>query len=84
MKFIWDDDKSESNIKKHGISFEEVLPMLEGNDVTITYDDAHSTLDEPRFLMVGPVKPHGIVVVVATETEGSVTRIISAWKKKGK
>ncbi len=81
MKFTWDEDKNIENQIKHGISFEETVPMLSGIDFEVKYDSEHSTLDEDRFHAIGKIEHHGLVVAVYVELiEGELCRIISAHR----
>lgn len=75
-KFEWDADKAEANIRNHGISFEEILPMFNDPLFWEQIDVAHSTVDETRFF--GTAKINGFTVVVSSYTERERTRIISA------
>lgn len=74
--FEWDSDKAEANIKNHGISFEEILPMFDDPLFWEQYDSEHSKLDETRYF--GTAKINGFAVVVSSYTERERTRIISA------
>ena len=74
--FEWDSEKAEANIKKHGISFEEILPMFEDPLFWERVDSAHSTDEEIRYFGVAKIK--GFAVVVSCYTERKRTRIISA------
>ena len=47
-----------------------------GVDCLEIYDEAHSP-EEDRFIVVGPLR-HGVIVVVYTERQESVIRILSA------
>jgi hypothetical protein len=38
MKFEWDPQKTDSNLKKHGVSFQEAASVL-GDALSITYPD---------------------------------------------
>jgi hypothetical protein len=38
MEFEWDPDKSEANLKKHGISFHEASTVF-GDPLAITFND---------------------------------------------
>jgi uncharacterized DUF497 family protein len=77
VKVTWDRSKSPSNQKKHGVSFEEASELFHsGTDYLELFDDAHSD-EEDRFLAVGPIK-QGLVLVVWTERDVDVVRIISA------
>lgn len=73
----WDPAKNAANKAKHGFSFEEASSLLLGGmDYLEIYDEA-SSIDEERFLAIGPIAS-GIVVVVFTERADDVIRIISA------
>lgn len=74
--FEWDSEKAEINIKKHGISFEEVLPMFDDPLFWEQYDSENSTAEETRFF--GTAKLYGVVVIVSSYTERKRTRLISA------
>ena len=76
MRFEWDTQKEQKNIKKHGISFEEAQDALTcGAVVVLKEDERH---DEQRFIFLGMCKRLKILVVVVAYPEELVTRIISA------
>jgi len=75
-KFEWDSDKAEINKRKHGISFEEILPMFDDPLFWEQLDFEHSTAEETRYF--GTAKINGFAVVVSSYTERERTRIISA------
>jgi uncharacterized DUF497 family protein len=52
MKFEFDQRKSRSNEKKHGISFEDAQALWEDPDFLVV---AARTVDEPRFLVIGRI-----------------------------
>lgn len=67
MDFEWDPDKNESNIKKHGIDFEDVPelfdgPCLEGIDRRFDYG-------EERVIVFGEIQRR-VIAVVYTWREG--------------
>jgi uncharacterized DUF497 family protein len=76
MKFEWDPDKSEANLKKHGISFNEAATVF-GDPLAITFNDPDHSIGEHRFLTFGLSRANQLMVVVHTERRGK-TRIISA------
>ena len=77
VKVTWDRTKNLSNKKRHSVSFEEASELFRsGADYLELFDDAHSD-DEDRFLAIGPIK-RGLVLVVWTERDVDVVRIISA------
>ena len=75
-RFEWDKEKEAINIKKHGISFEEVLPMFDDPLFWEKEDFAHSSLDETRY--IGTAKVNGFSVIISCYTERERIRIISA------
>ena len=80
MRFEWDDRKSISNKRKHGVSFEEAQTIF-FDDSAIEYaDPAHSDA-ENRFLMLGRSYQLRVLVVCHCLRESeTVIRIISARK----
>jgi len=55
MKFLdfeWDNSKAESNLAKHGVSFEEARTAFFDEQAIVYYDPDHSE-DEDRFLLLG-------------------------------
>ena len=77
MKVTWDHAKNLANQKKHGVSFEEARELLtSGVDSYEIFDDAHSEVEE-RVISIGPIQ-RGMVLVVWTERDEDVVRIISA------
>ena len=77
MRFEWDNAKAEKNRVSHGVSFEEAKRLFESGIETLEiYDYEHSEYEE-RFKSIGPID-RGIVLVVWTERQDDVIRIISA------
>ena len=77
VKFEWDDGKDQSNQAKHGVSFVEAQRLFELSDDYLEIFDAEHSESEDRFIAIGPID-RGIVVVVYTEREEDVIRIIGA------
>ena len=75
-RFEWDKAKETLNIKKHGISFEEILSMFDDPLFWEKEDFAHSSLDETRY--IGTAKVNGFSVIISCYTERERIRIISA------
>ena len=77
MRVAWDESKSRTNRKKHGVSFEVASVLFyRGGDYLEIFDDAHSD-EEDRFIAIGPIE-RGLVLVVYTERDAETVRIISA------
>lgn len=75
-RFEWDSDKNEKNKVKHGLSFEQILPVFDDPYFLERYDSSHSSECEDRYFGLGCVQ--GIVVVATSYTENKRIRIISA------
>ena len=80
ISFEWDVAKAASNLKKHGISFEEARSVFYDDFAIQFFDDDHSE-NEDRFLMLGMSVNSRILLVCHCESDaGQVIRIISARK----
>lgn len=82
VEVTWDPAKDAANRKKHGVSFAEAAELFtSGADYLEIFDDAHS-IEEDRFLAIGPIR-RGLIMVVHTEQDEDAIRIISArWASK--
>ncbi|GAA6136164.1 BrnT family toxin [Oceaniserpentilla sp. 4NH20-0058] len=81
IKIEWDSAKAKSNIKKHGISFEEAQTVFFDEYAIQFYDDDSSQLGEDRFLMLGNSSEANLLLVCHCERQnGDIIRIISARK----
>lgn len=80
-RYEWDEEKNRANIRKHGISFEEVLPMFDDPLFWERHDESHSD-GEMRFIGIAPVA--GLSIVVACFVERSRIRMISARRATSK
>ena len=79
MPFEWDYDKDIDNREKHGLSFDEATELFtSGIDFLEIHDQEHSA-DEDRFVAIGPTR-RGLIVVIFTERENDVIRLVSARK----
>jgi uncharacterized protein len=76
MKFEWYPAKAESNLTKHGVSFDEAATVFNDPLSDIQPDLMHSA-DEARFIILGSSSVRNLLVVVFTEI-GDTTRLISA------
>lgn len=76
MKFEWDPKKARSNLRKHGVSFEEAATALMDPMSATGLDPDHS-VDEERFITLG-VSARGRLLVVAHTEEDDTIRLISA------
>lgn len=80
IKFDWDPAKAASNLREHGVSFEEAKSVFYDEFAIQFYDQSHSS-DEERFLMLGMSSGARLLLVCHCERDsGGVIRIISARK----
>ncbi len=81
MKFEWSSAKATSNLKKHGVSFEEARSVFYDEFAVQFYDSESSDLKEDRFLMLGVSCNSRVLLVCHCERDsGNTIRIISARK----
>jgi hypothetical protein len=78
MKFEWEPQKADSNVKKHGVSFQEAASAL-SDALSITYYDPDHSATEHRFITIGTSRSGRLLMVAHTDRGGDV-RIISARK----
>ena len=85
MEFEWDEQKNQTNIIKHGISFQEAKVF--DDPKLLTYVDDRFNYEEVRELSIGqlflPEQLVIVVLVVHTDRNG-VIRIISARRANKK
>lgn len=76
MRFEWDPNKAESNVRKHKVSFEEAATAL-SDPMAATGADPDHSLTEDRYITFG-VSDRSRLLVVAHTEEHETIRIISA------
>ena len=74
MKFEWDEDKNQLNLKKHGIDFETAMLVFNDLQRIEIYDTEHS-IYEDCYNTIGMV--NDVLFVVYTERKQNI-RLISA------
>lgn len=75
MDIEFDRKKAASNLKKHGVSFDEAASTLLDTMALVREDD--DTQDEARFLLVG-MSNAGHLLTVCYALRGEIIRLISA------
>ena len=78
IEIEWDSDKADSNLKKHGVSFEEAATALL-DPMALAQEDAASE-HEPRWVLIGMSAQMRILTVVYTLRRQDRVRLISARK----
>ena len=76
MEFVWDRRKAATNLKKHGVSFEEAATAFDDR-LGAYFPD---TLHDDRFILIGFSRRQRLLYVVHAEVEAAAIRIISARK----
>lgn len=75
LRYEWDPAKAAGNLRKHRISFADVLPVFgDGDAVTIADPHPH----EERYVTIGMDDFGRILVVVYTWRSPAAIRLISA------
>ena len=62
VTFEWDEEKAESNLEKHGVSFEEAATAF-ADTLSVTIPDPAHSEGEIRFLLIGVTTDQRMVVV---------------------
>lgn len=78
FKFEWGYRKAESNVQKHGVSFDEAVSVF-ADAMALTFTDSDHSETEHRSRTYGMSNKVRLLVVVHTERKNNV-RIISARK----
>jgi uncharacterized protein len=80
LQFEWDKRKEKTNIKKHGVSFEEAQAVFYDENAIQFFDPDHSE-NEDRFILLGiSFKLRILVVCHCFREDEGIIRIISARK----
>lgn len=79
LEFEWSPAKAASNLKKHGVSFEEARTAFEGEEALLIPDPVHS-VGEERFILLGVSGTSRLLVVIHGERGPDSIRLISARK----
>ena len=80
LQFEWDGRKARSNVRKHGVSFDEAQSVFYDEQGLLLEDP---TAQEERFVLLGMSMSLRILVVVHALRGEDVIRIISARKATG-
>jgi len=77
-EFEWDQEKAESNLKKHGVSFDEAATIFNDPGITTISDLDHSE-DEERYVSIGKSVIRRLLSVIHTYRKERI-RLVSARK----
>jgi uncharacterized DUF497 family protein len=78
MEFDWDAAKADANFRKHGVSFDEAMQILDPQKPVVFEDKDHSEAED-RYYAIG-VSSKGRLLTVCIAYRGAAVRIISARK----
>ena len=77
MNFEWHPPKAERNLAYHGVSFAEAATVFDDDRQLHRRDDLHS-FAEQRYICLGMSEQSRLLMVVYTEKQEGLIRIISA------
>jgi uncharacterized DUF497 family protein len=77
MRFEWDPVKAASNIRKHGVSFDEAVTVFK-DPLAFIFDDETHSAEEDREIIIGMSALRRMILVCFVERIEDVVRIISA------
>ena len=78
LRFEWDGHKALTNQVKHGVSFEEAMPVFSDPHARI-FEDPDHFVAESREIIIGLSQKRRLLIVCFTEPSDTV-RIFSARK----
>lgn len=80
IRFDWDSTNAASNLRKHGVAFEEARTVFEDDEALLIADPEHPDRED-RFVLAKLSAALRVIVAVHCERhDGAVIRIISARK----
>ncbi len=77
MKFSWDPRKADSNLRKHGIAFDEAITVF-SDPMALIFDDMVHSEEEHREIIIGFSTLRRLILVCFVERMEDTIRIISA------
>ena len=78
MKFEWDENKRQENIRRHGLDFVEAQKMF--NYPMLVRLDTRYDYGEDRYIGIGMANGRVLVIVYTERDHGNTIRIISLRK----
>jgi uncharacterized protein len=79
LKFEWDIDKADVNVRKHGISFDEATTVFK-DPLAAIFDDEEHSFNEIREIIIGRSILKRLLLISFSEMPERIVRIISARK----
>jgi uncharacterized protein len=78
LRFAWDSEKAASNLKKHGVSFEDGRTIFADPDEVMLPDPDHSA-EEERYISIGRASSGEVMLACYTENDDLI-RLITVRK----
>lgn len=84
--FVWDADKAETNLREHGVTFDEATDVFYDPNRVELFDEGHSE-NEARYVVLGFSNKSRLLFVSFTPIGKDIMRIIHArvaerkWRK---
>lgn len=79
LRFEWDKGKADSNVRRHGVCFDEASTVFT-DPLAVIFDDEEHSRDELREIIIGHSVLERLLLVFFTERGDEIVRIISARK----
>ncbi|MBJ7310003.1 BrnT family toxin [Rugamonas sp. CCM 8940] len=79
MRFEWDPHKARTNLRKHGVSFDEATSVFDDKAACFLADVAHSDVED-RCIIVGTSATGRVLLVCYCWRGEELARIFSARK----
>ena len=77
MKFSWDPRKADSNLRKHGVAFDEAITVF-NDPLAFIFDDMVHSEEEHREIIIGYSALRRLILVCFVERIEDTIRIVSA------
>lgn len=77
VEFEWSDEKAASNLKKHGVDFDEATTAF-GDEHSVVVDDETHSDAESREILIGYSNSNHLLFVSFVRRQSHRIRIISA------
>ena len=77
MNFSWDPRKADSNLRKHGVAFDEAITVF-NDPMALIFDDMVRSEEEHREIIIGFSALRRLILVCFVERSEDTIRIISA------
>ena len=77
MKFSWDPRKADSNLRKHGVAFDEAITVF-SDPLALIFDDVVHSEEEHREIIIGFSTLRRLILVCFVERSEDTIRIVSA------